>query len=160
MTATTELEILDDTHVRITRTPAAPVSLVWEAHHSAEHLMRWLLGPDGWAMTVCEVGLAVGDPYRYMWTNADGRSFGFEGEVLEIDPPRRSVATENMIGMPGPGTVNDLSFTEVDSGTLLTLLITYPSLELRDIILATGMVDGMEVSYQRLEREVFGGAAA
>jgi hypothetical protein len=36
----------------------------------------------------------------------------------------------------------------------MTLLITYPSAEIRDLILGTGMTDGMEVSYRRLEAEV------
>ena len=35
--------------------------------------------------------------------------------------------------------------------TLLSIVITYPDAELRDQILATGMVDGMETSYARLE---------
>ena len=34
---------------------------------------------------------------------------------------------------------------------LLSLLITYPSAEFRDTVLATGMTDGMEASYLRLE---------
>lgn len=36
----------------------------------------------------------------------------------------------------------------------MTPLITYPDREQRDAILATGMTEGMEASYQRLEREV------
>ena len=46
---------------------------------------------------------------------------------------------------------NELTLTAVPGGTLLTVLITYPSKELRDEILATGMTDGMETSYARLE---------
>jgi hypothetical protein len=64
------------------------------------------------------------------------------------------VTTERMSGTDFPGTVNDLSFDEVDGVTLLTLLVTYASVEQRDMILATGMTDGMEASYARLEREV------
>ena len=56
--------------------------------------------------------------------------------------------------MDGPGTTNELTLTSVEGGTLLSLLITYPSRELRDTILATGMTDGMETSYARLESEV------
>lgn len=74
--------------------------------------------------------------------------------MLETDPPHREVTTEQMIGMEGPGTVNELTFTPVAGGTLLALVITYPDAEVRDIVLATGMVDGMETSYARLESEV------
>jgi hypothetical protein len=47
----------------------------------------------------------------------------------------------------------------VPGGTLLSIVITYPSKELRDQILGTGMTQGMETSYARLEREVLGAGA-
>lgn len=145
----TRTEILDDTHVRITRLIEGPQELVWRAHQEPELLKQWLLGPDGWQMVECEVG----DTYRYVWQQGDDEStrFGFEGETLISEAPRRSVTTEKMIGMEGEGTINDLQLYEEDGATLLTLLIEYPSLELRDMILATGMTDGMETSYARLE---------
>jgi hypothetical protein len=59
-----------------------------------------------------------------------------------------------MIGMDGPGNTNEMTLIPVDGGTLLSIVITYPSAEVRDIILATGMVGGMETSYTRLEAEV------
>jgi hypothetical protein len=69
------------------------------------------------------------------------------------------VTTERMTGAPFPANVNDLQFDEADGVTLMTLRITYPDREQRDMILATGMTDGMETSYQRLEREVLSAAA-
>lgn len=66
-------------------------------------------------------------------------------------PTRRAVTTEAMIGMPGPSTLNDLQLYEEDGATLLTLLIEYPDKDTRDTILATGMTEGMEASYRRLE---------
>ena len=59
-----------------------------------------------------------------------------------------------MQGTDGPDILNDVSFYEEDGATLITLLIEYPDKETRDMILATGMADGMEASYARLEREV------
>jgi hypothetical protein len=56
-----------------------------------------------------------------------------------------------MIGIEGPSTLNDLQLYEEDGATLLTLLVEYPDKETRDMILATGMTDGMETSYGRLE---------
>jgi hypothetical protein len=58
-----------------------------------------------------------------------------------------------MTGMPTE-TLNDLNLYEEDGATLITLLIEYPDKETRDMILATGMTDGMEASYARLEREL------
>ncbi len=59
-----------------------------------------------------------------------------------------------MTGTDYPATLNDLQLYEEDGVTLLTLLIEYPDAATRDIVLATGMVDGMETSYRRLEREL------
>lgn len=151
----TEAQVLDDTRVRISRVIRGTVDQVWRAHHDAELLKVWLLGPDGWTMPVCEVASRVGDAYRYEWEMEDGsQRFGFEGELLESQPPHRAVTTERMIGMEGPGTVNELTLTAVEGGTLMTLLVTYPSAEVRDMVLGTGMTDGMERSYARLESDV------
>jgi uncharacterized protein YndB with AHSA1/START domain len=151
----TEAQILNDTQVRITRIIRGTVEQVWRAHHEPELLQRWLLGPDGWTMPVCEVPSGIGDSYRYEWEAEDGSGrFGFEGELLESEPPYREVTTERMIGLEGEGSVNELTLTQVDAGTLLTLVITYPSSEVRDMVLGTGMTTGMETSYARLEDEV------
>lgn len=151
----TEAQLLNDTQVRVSRVIRGNVDHVWRAHHEPALMQRWLLGPDGWTMPVCEVAQQVGDPYRYEWASADGaHRFGFEGELLESAAPHRAVTTERMVDTPGPSTRNELTLTAVDGGTLLSLVITYPSQELRDMILATGMTTGMETSYARLEREV------
>jgi len=153
----TRTEILDDRHVRITRLIEGPSELVWRAHHDPELLRKWLLGPDGWTMPVAEVAGEVGDAYRYEWAPAEGtegEGFGFEGELVHVEPGRRAVTTERMIGMEGPGTLNDLSLYEEDGATLLTILIEYPDAATRDMILATGMTEGMEASYARLEELV------
>ncbi len=151
----TESQLLSDTKVRITRIIRGNVAQVWRAHNEAALVKKWLLGPDGWSMPVCEVATKVGEHYRYEWEKNDGtQRFGFEGELLESEPPYRAVTTEQMVGTPGPHTVNEMTLTPVKEGTLMSLLITYPSKELRDMILGTGMTKGMETSYQRLEREV------
>lgn len=149
----TETQIISDTEVRISRVIRGPVEAVWKANNDPELLKQWLLGPDGWTMPVCEVATEVGQSYRYEWEQEGGEGrFGFTGELLEALPPVRAVTTENMIGMPGPGTTNELTLTAVEAGTVLSLLITYPNKELRDTVLATGMTDGMETSYTRLEQ--------
>jgi uncharacterized protein YndB with AHSA1/START domain len=114
-----------------------------------------MLGPDGWTMPVCEVAAKVGDAYRYEWQKQDGgERFGLAGELLEPSPPYRAVTTERMIGVDGPGTRNELTLTLVPGRTLVTLVVTYPSKEVRDLVLGTGMTDGMEASYARLERSL------
>lgn len=153
-----EAQILSDTQVRVARIIRGSVEQVWAAHHDADLVKQWLLGPEGWVMPVCEVAVAVGDTYRYEWERADGTErFGFTGQLLESAPPRRAVTSEQMVGTEGPATVNELTLLPVEAGTLLSLVITYPSAEFRDMVLATGMTTGMETSYARLEERLLAG---
>jgi uncharacterized protein YndB with AHSA1/START domain len=158
----TQTDILSDTQVRITRVIRGSVEYVWRAHHDPELLPKWLGGYEGWEMTICEFTAEVGGAYRYEWVqpgNAESR-FGFTGEVLEVLPPHRSVTTENYYGAdggyPGDPTRNELTLTPQESGTLMSVVITYPSAEVRDMVLATGMTEGMEFSYARLEALIAG----
>lgn len=156
----TRVELLDDTHVRITRLVNGPRELVWRAHHEPDLIRKWMLGPDGWEMTECTVATEVGASFRNSWVpvgDTPGEPFGFEGEALLIDAPRRAVTTERMQGAPVE-TVNDLNLYEEDGATLITLLIEYPDVQTRDMILATGMADGMEASYERLQETVLSAA--
>ncbi|MEV4669537.1 SRPBCC family protein [Microbacterium sp. LWO12-1.2] len=149
----TTVELLDDTHVRITRLVEGSRELVWRAFNEADLVKQWMLGPDGWEMTECVIATVPGETYRNSWApvgDTEGEPFGFEGEVLIFDEPRRAVTTERMQGQPTE-TLNDMSLYEEDGATLITVLIEYPDKETRDMILATGMADGMEASYARLE---------
>ena len=151
----TEAQLLNDTQVRVSRIVRGSADQVWRAHFDASLMKRWCLGPDGWSMPVCEVTTSVGGRYRYEWESNDGsQRFGFEGELLEFAAPYRAVTTEQMIGMEGPAVRNELTLVPVQGGTLISLLITYPTKELRDMILGTGMTKGMETSYLRMEREL------
>ena len=151
-TLPTEAQLLSDTQVRITRVVRGTVDQVWRAHHEPELVKRWLLGPDGWTMPVCEIARSVGDTYRYEWEQEGGEGrFGFTGQLLESAPPVREVTTEAMIGADYPPAPNELTLTPLDGGTLLSLVITYADKEMRDMVLATGMTSGMETSYARLE---------
>jgi uncharacterized protein YndB with AHSA1/START domain len=147
-----EAQLLSDTQVRVARVIRGTVEQVWRAHHDPELMQRWLLGPDGWSMPVCEIATTVGDTYRYEWQEDGGEArFGFTGELVESQPPHRAVTTESMIGADYPAVLNELTLTPVEGGTLLSIVITYANAEQRDAILATGMTDGMETSYARLE---------
>ncbi|MDX2376292.1 SRPBCC family protein [Microbacterium sp. LRZ72] len=155
----TQTELLSDTHVRITRLIEGPRELVWRAHTDPELMKKWMLGPDGWRMSICEVDPTAGGQYRFEWEpvgDTEGEAFGFDGETVLVDPPRRMVTTEHMTGTDYPSTMNDLSLVEEHGVTLVTVLIEYPDRDTRDAVLATGMTEGMEASFARLEREVMG----
>lgn len=153
----TQVRYLDDTTVRFSRVLRGTPRQVWDAHHDPDLLGRWFFGPDGWTLVGCEVATEPGGTTRFEWApeeGVEGEAFALTGELLETDPPHREVFTETMEGAGAPPTRNEQTLTAVEGGTLLTLVITYASAELREMILGTGMVDGMETGYRRLESEV------
>ena len=62
-----ELQMLSDTQIRVSRIIRGSVEQVWQAHHEADLVKRWMLGPDGWTMPVCQVATEVGQTYRFEW---------------------------------------------------------------------------------------------
>lgn len=146
-------QVLSDTQVRISRVIRGNPEQVRRAHLDPELLRKWLLGPDGWRMSECRVAREVGETYRFAWEKESDGSEGFAlyGELKELDEPYREVTTESMEGVESEPNINEQTFTPIAAGTLLTLVITYPTAEVRDMILETGMTEGMETSYARLE---------
>src|SRR5262245_27890233 len=141
--------------VKVTRTFRAPRALVYRAYTEPQLVQRWLLGPPGWSMPVCEMDVRVGGRYRWRWrSDKDASEFGFAGTFREVQPPSRLVHTE----MYDPGTVGDahpmsdalvtVTFTEDGALTTVTTRIDFGSKEARDAAVATGMTGGMEQSYQ------------
>jgi uncharacterized protein YndB with AHSA1/START domain len=158
MPRTVDVTTPTDRSVQVTRVFDAPRDLIWEAHTKPELLRRWLLGPDGWTMPVCEIDLRVGGRYHYAWrSDADGTQFGFRGQYREIVQPERIVHTERVDGAPESDSSEALcrlELTEQGGRTTLTHSMVFPSKEIRDQALGTGMTDGMATSYDRLEKVI------
>ncbi|WP_244846258.1 SRPBCC domain-containing protein [Mesorhizobium sp. L-8-3] len=152
-----QLRTEGDTHVVVTRHFAASPEAVYRAHVEPELIQKWLLGPDGWTMPVCISEPRPGGRIRYEWTDGRGGGFHLTGEYLELVPFSRIVHVERM-HLPDPTPDNHVEsiFEARDSGTLLTLRMTLPDAETRTAMLATGMEDGMEASYARLESSLQG----
>ena len=137
-----------DREVVVTRLFNAPSRLVFDAHTKPQLIKRWLLGPPGWAMPICEVDLRVGGKYRYEWAHPGQGSFEMSGVYREIVAPERLVHTERFNEAEALCT---LVLTEEGGKTTMTYTMDFGSKELRDRAVATGMTGGMETSYQRLD---------
>jgi uncharacterized protein YndB with AHSA1/START domain len=131
----------------------APPEAVYRAHVDPALIQQWVLGPDGWTMPVCVNEAKPGGKIRYEWSDGKGGGFYLTGEFIELDPPRRIVHVERM-HLPDPTPDNHIvtTFTADGTGTLLTMRMTLPDAATRKAMLSTGMADGMEDSYARLER--------
>lgn len=138
-----------DIEIEVTRRFNAPAQLVWDAHTQPHLVRRWLHGPDGWTMPICEIDFRVGGKYRYGWANpSDGRAFAMSGVFKEIEPIERIVHSERF----GEAEAQvSMWLSETAGKTTMRLKIGYASKQARDAAIATGMTQGMERSYQRLD---------
>jgi uncharacterized protein YndB with AHSA1/START domain len=142
-----------DLEIKGTREFDAPRNMVWDAFTKPDLLKRWMLGPDGWILSVCDVDLRVGGTYRYVWYRVEENlSMGMGGSYLEIDKPKRLVTTEkfDQSWYPG-GMVGTLDLIEKDGKTTILQTFRYDSQEARDGVLRSPMDEGMAASYNRLD---------
>lgn len=153
-----QVTLPSEREVRVTRAFQAPRALVYEAYTKPELMQRWLVGYPGWSMPVCEMDPRPGGEFRWRWrSDEDGKEFGFYGKFLEVNPPETIRHTEtfdpgDIGGDMGGEAIITVRFTERAGVTTVTTLMEYGSKEARDAALSTGMTDGMEASYQVLDR--------
>jgi uncharacterized protein YndB with AHSA1/START domain len=149
-----EVTTPSDTEIVMTRLFDAPRQLVFEAMTKPEHIKEWWgrLG-DGYSVPVCQVDLRVGGKWRFVNRHPKGEA-AFHGEYREITPPSRLVFTE--IFEEFPETVSVVTSVFVDEGgkTRFTATVSYPSVDVRDAVIASGMARGAGISYDRLEELV------
>jgi uncharacterized protein YndB with AHSA1/START domain len=137
--------------VRMTRVFNAPRQLVFDAMTKPEHVKRWWgCLSEGYSVPVCEIDLRPGGAWRFV-NRHPGGEFAFYGEYREISPPSRLVFTEIFEQYPDTVSVVTSVFTEEGGKTRMTVTVRYPSPEVRDIVLSTGMAEGAGISYDRLE---------
>jgi uncharacterized protein YndB with AHSA1/START domain len=135
----------------ITRVVDAPRGMVFDAHTKPALVQRWLLGPPGWTMPVCDIDLRVGGKYRYEWRNVDGQTMGMGGTFKEVVRPSRIVATQVFDqDWTGGETIVSTDIDEKNGKSTITTTVRFSSREARDAALRTGMTTGMEAGYERL----------
>jgi uncharacterized protein YndB with AHSA1/START domain len=142
---------LSDQEIRMTRLFSAPRRFVFEAMTRPEHVKQWWgrLG-EGYSVPVCEIDLRVGGAWRFVNRHPKGEAV-FYGEYREITPPSRLVFTEIFAQFPDSVSVVTAEFTDEDGKTRMTATVRYPSLAVRDMVLASGMSHGAGISYDRLD---------
>lgn len=141
-----------DRHVIVTRRFAASPADVYRAHVEPDLIQQWMLGPEGWEMTECRSDPRPGGKIKFAWSNGPDQAFSLTGEYLTIEPGERIVHVERMhIPDPTPDNHVETTFAVEGAGTLLTLRMTLPDAATRKAMLETGMEQGMEASYARID---------
>jgi uncharacterized protein YndB with AHSA1/START domain len=143
-----------DEQILITRRFDAPRRLVFKAYTTPELVERWWHANRGTVVSV-EIDLRVGGRWRYAMVTDDGFEVAFHGEYREIVPDERLVSTEVYEGVPDGDampTLNTATFSDEGGRTLLSLLVQAPTREVRDMIIESGMEDGLQDALDLLEQ--------
>lgn len=137
--------------IRLTRLFNAPRDLVFDAMTKPEHVRQWWgqLG-EGYSVPVCEIDLRVGGKWKFVNRHPKGEAT-FYGEYKEITRSSRLVFTEIFADYPDSISVVATDYAEEGRQTRLTATVKYPSKDVRDMVIKSGMSQGAGVSYDRLE---------
>jgi uncharacterized protein YndB with AHSA1/START domain len=154
-----QVSLPSDTEVRVSRSFHAPRKLVWQAHTDPKLLMVWMHGLPGWSLPVCEMDVRPGGKYRWRWRSDEGgMEMGFFGTFIEVEEPAKLSYDQYFdpgnFGSSMPSdkpTVIRSSYTEKNGVTTLVTVMDFGTKEGRDAAVSTGMTDGMEMSYERLD---------
>ena len=148
--ATLKVTTPSDREIMMTRVLNAPRALVFDCYTRPELLKRWLNGPDGWQLAVCDNDLRVGGAYRWLWRGPGGMEMGLSGVHREIVRPERIVRTELFDDQPGGESIGTLLLIEEGGVTTVTMKMLYPSREARDGALKSGMEQGVSANLNKL----------
>lgn len=154
-----EVSLPSDTEVCVSRSFHAPRKLVWQAHTDPKLLTVWMHGLPGWSLPVCEMDVRPGGKYRWRWRSDEGgMEMGFFGTFIEVEEPAKLSYDQYFdpgnfdSAMPlGKPTVIRSFYTEKNGVTTLVTVMDFGTKEGRDAAVSTGMTDGMEMSYERLD---------
>lgn len=146
------LHVISDTAAVLTRQFHAPRDLVFRATTEAEHIEQWW-GPHGHQATVIELDLRVGGRWRFLTVDEDGQEHAFTGVYRELVPPTRVVQTFTYDVEPfaQAQSIDTVTFEEFGEVTTVTTVGRYPSPELLDVMLESGLEQGAAESYDRLQ---------
>lgn len=152
----TSLERISDREIVIARTFNGPARIVFDAWTRPEFVSRWWAPASmGASMLSCEADVRVGGQYRYVLQPAKGGAFAFSGTYTEVTPHSRLVYTSIYEPQSDAGqAVVTVTFDERDGKTHLVARELYPSKEVLDGALASGMERGLRVTLDQLDELV------
>jgi len=136
--------------IDISRDFDAPADLIYRAYSEPDLVKQWL-GPRRLEMVIEQWDLRDGGSYRYIHRDPAGNEFGFHG-VFHSASPDNMVQTFEFEGVPGHVALDKLSFEDLGGGrTRVRTHSVYQSVEDRDGMVQSGMGEGVNEGFDRLE---------
>lgn len=139
-------------NIIIERVFDAPRDKVFAAMTQKDKIERWWTGP-GYEVRVEQFDVRAGGSWKFVQTNKEGHEFSFHG-VFHYVSPDCIIQTTEFDGLPEPGHVGLEKMNLFDLGNGKTKLVsvgTFMSVADRDGMLQSGMEEGMQQTYAKLD---------
>lgn len=143
--------VLDgETDIIVRRNFLHPPAKVWRALTEPALIRQWM-AVDGHPMTRCEIDPRPGGSFHFEWAGPDGTAFFFSGPIVAADSPHHMTHVEQFNGDPAMAARITTDLATNGSGTRMTMVMRYATAEARAMAIATGMTDGMDQVYAKLD---------
>jgi len=128
----------------------APRDVLYRAHVDPELLVQWL-GKRDHAMVVERLEVRDGGSWRFVHRDGEGNEYGFHG-VFHGEPSVDGILqTWEFEGFPGHVSLESLTLEEHDGRTMVRVHAVYQSVADRDGMIESGMEEGVNEGYERLD---------
>lgn len=129
----------------------APRELVFEVMTDPKHIPQWW-GQRNSTTIVDQMEPRAGGRWRYIQRDRQGNEFAFHGVYHSITAPERVIDTFEFEGMPGHVILETMTLEPLADGkTRVTVSSVFQSVADRDGMLRSGMEQGSNESYDRLD---------
>jgi uncharacterized protein YndB with AHSA1/START domain len=129
----------------------APRELVFRTYTDPSTIGEWW-GPRSMTTAVDLMEVKKGGVWRFVQQESNGTIHAHNGVYHEVTAPERLVNTYEYEGFPGSVGLVTTTFEELPDGkTKFTEVSLYPSAEVREGVLQSGMTEGAEELFDRLE---------
>ena len=131
----------------------APRELVFKAFIDPELYVQWI-GPRELETNLETFESKNGGSWRYIQKDPEGNEFAFHGVNHEVTAPERIIGTFEFEGLPEEGhVILEKTIFEMLPGdrTKMTSQSVFLTIEDRDGMLQSGMEEGVNDSYNRLD---------
>ncbi len=129
----------------------APRELIFKVMTDPKHIPQWW-GKRTQTTIVDKMDVKPGGLWRFVQRDQQGNEFAFHGVYHSITAPERVIDTFEFEGMPGHVILETMTLEAQANGkTRLTVSSVFQSVADRDGMLSSGMEEGSNESYDRLE---------
>lgn len=136
--------------IDITREFDAPRDLVFKAYSDPELIVQWL-GPRKYTMDLDAWDVRDGGTWRYTHRDEQGNAYGFHGVFHGTQSADGMVQTFEFDGWPGHVSLESITFEDRGGKTVIHNHSTYQSVADRDGMIESGMEEGMNEGFDRLD---------